>query len=74
MKVTTPEEFTQQFLPKKITFSVTDPITHRDVYRVEMNRKEAEEAVEYLRAHNGSAPQFVHRFIDGMEIALSLRI
>jgi len=69
MKVT---EYTK--LPSTVTVAVVDPLSMRDVYKVEMSRKEAEEAVEYLRTHNGSAPKFVHRFIDAMEIALTLKV
>ena len=74
MRVETREELERARLPKTLTFTVEDPLTHRSIYKVVMQRKEAQEAVEYLRTHNGKAPEFVHRFIDGMEIALSLRV
>jgi len=74
MKVETRKELERRSVPKTITFTVQDPRTFRFVYKVEMERSEAVEAVDYLRAHNGDAPEFVHRFIDGMEIALSLRV
>jgi hypothetical protein len=57
-----------------IHLTVEDPLTGRNVYRVSLSRSEARESVEYLRTHNGSAPEFVHRFIDAMEIALELKV
>lgn len=74
MKVTTKEDMRGRKKPKTITLTVDDPVTRRTIHRVVIDRSEAEESVEYLRSHNGSAPEFVHAFIDAMEVALSLRV
>lgn len=74
MKIRTNEDIQQTRLPKTFSIDVCHPITKRIEYQITLNRSEAESAVKYLRTHNGSAPQFVHAFIDAMEFALTLRI
>jgi hypothetical protein len=59
---------------KYINFTVDDPNTYERIYHAKMTRKEATDAVEYLRVHNGNAPATVHALIDGLELALSLKI
>lgn len=56
-----------------INLTVEDPITKKIVREVKVDKFEAMEAVEYLRAHNGNAPAFVHAFVDSVEIAFKLR-
>lgn len=74
MKVETQEILDRRRKPKTITLEVADPITRRTVHKVEISRSEAQEAIDYLRQHNGHAPQFVHGFIDAMEVAMALRL
>lgn len=74
MKVETEKQIRRSLQPKTIILTVDDPISHKILHRVTISREEAEEAIEYLRAHNGKAPRFVHGFIDAMEFALSLRV
>lgn len=74
MRIVTKADIQGKKKPTTITLTVDDPVTRRTIHRVVIDRSEAEESVEYLRSHNGSAPEFVHAFIDAMEVALSLRV
>lgn len=73
MRIRTKKELDEARKPRYVTITVDKP-SGQTVHEVRLDRSEAEEAVEYLRVHNGSAPEFVHAFIDAMEIALAIRV
>ena len=71
MKVHPTKEYARM-ISTKLHFTVSHPITNRSLYSVEMTVHEAQEAIDYLREHNGDAPEVVKALIDGMEIACGL--
>lgn len=74
MNILTKKDIDRSRLPRYIKITVENPVNGRVEHEISMDRSEAEEAVEYLRTHNGSAPEFVHAFIDAMEFALTLKV
>jgi hypothetical protein len=74
MNITTRRDLEKSRVPKWVTLEVCDPKTGKSIHKIQISRDEADDAVNYLRTHNGSAPEFVHAFIDAMEIALSVRL
>lgn len=55
-----------------LNLTVHHPVTNKVLHGIKIDKLEAQEAIDWLREHNGHAPEFVHALIDGMEIALTL--
>jgi hypothetical protein len=58
---------------EKIRFTTHHPVTNAVLYGIEMDVVEAKLAIEWLKEHNGYAPDMVKALIAGFEIAFNLQ-